>query len=133
MDQPADAKPHRPPTSGSWRRGTSGNPGGRPRSALAWSDVARRRLDPDLAFDLLDRYLSDETVPLKDRLGMLLQFAATGFVRPPVATATQLTITGAGAPDDRFAELSTDELRARLAAARAALPAPSESVTPSDE
>lgn len=118
------AGPKRLPNAGSFKPGVSGNPGGRPRSALAWSDIARRRIDPDRAFDLLERYLADETVPLERRLSMLLQFQATGFVRPPTTTAAQVHVSGAiatGADGDRpFAELDADALHARLAAARAA-------------
>lgn len=129
-----DEKPraHNPKGNPAWRKGgPSPNPGGRPRQGLAFADAARRRIDPDVLFDLLDRYLADEEVPIDKRLAAALPYVHAGYLKPP--TATQLNVTGSLTTSERpYAELPLEELRARIAAARAAAALPADS-TDSDE
>ena len=120
-----DAKPrHGNP---SWvRGGPSPNPGGRTPAADALQNAIRRKADADELFEIamaIARGSDDE----RNRLAALTWLREAGYSKP--AAQVDVTATAIATADPRFAELSTDELRARLAAARAALP----SATGADE
>lgn len=76
-------KPKKAPTAGSWKPGQSGNPGGRPRTAYAFSEKVRERIDPDQVIALALEFANDAAQPVERRLAVLWQLVDRGFVKPP--------------------------------------------------
>lgn len=108
------------PTSTSWKPGQSGNPHGRPKHLLAFSERVRERVDPDLVIELALRTAEDESLTPAERLAALLPLVDRGWVKPPNTVAVALEQrTTAGAID--WSAVPTDELR-QLHERLAALP-----------
>jgi hypothetical protein len=107
------ARKKRVPNRGSFKPGQpSPNPGGRPRSGLALATAIRERIDPHSVLDLVVRYLSDESVPLQDRLHTLLPWLHAGYLKPPQTSA--LHITSETLDTGKYSHLSEAEVDAEL-------------------
>lgn len=77
-----------------WKPGQSGNPSGRPRSALAFAEAIRARLDPHLVLALVERFIHDESVSVEKRLAALLPWMQAGYLRPPTTAAVTVEVRG---------------------------------------
>lgn len=73
-------QPHR------WRKGESGNPGGRPRSGLAFAERIRERIDPDRVIDKVEAILNDPDASHKDVMAAAAFLKDSGYLKPPVMT-----------------------------------------------
>lgn len=84
MKQPT-SKP-RVPNRGSWPKGKSGNPNGRPRTGLAFAERGRAKLDPDEAIDLALSIARDDKVEPERRLAALWGVVDRSYVKPPTTS-----------------------------------------------
>lgn len=101
------------PTPSSWKPGQSGNPGGRPRRAMAFADRVRERIDPDKVIDLALRVAEDERLTPQERLRELWPLIDRGFVKPP--THLDTTVREGDPLELDVSKLSDERLRAILA------------------
>lgn len=99
------------PTPSSFKPGVSGNPGGRPRKAMAFADRVRERIDPDLVIDLALAVAEDEALAPHERLRELWPLIDRGFVKPPTNAHVSLERTDSNAETADYSKLSLDELR----------------------
>lgn len=107
-----------PPTPGSWPKGVSGNPTGRPRHGLAFAEKVRERVNPDMVIDLAMRVAEDETLSPAERLTALWPLVDRGFIKPPQTIDATLT-NGNASSSYSLDHLSLDERRDMLAKLRA--------------
>lgn len=74
-----------------WKRGQSGNPGGRRRNALSLAETIRRAIDPDSFVRLALEQVENETLPSAVRLQWWCALADRGYIRPPVQRQIEVT------------------------------------------
>ena len=121
----APRRQRRAPTRGSWRKGESGNPGGRPRSAFALTTYIRETVDPAELVTIaltIARTAPQESVKLQ----ALQWLRDSGFVRPAERHEVVAGLADDDAEDytglslEQLAELETNEQRrAEIFASRA--------------
>jgi hypothetical protein len=97
------------PTSTSWKPGTSGNPGGRPRRALAAVDAVREKVDPNEWVEAELTVARDMDKPWDVRRDAWRALIDRGFVKAPAQLDAHVTQGNASGVD--VDKLSLDDLR----------------------
>jgi len=102
------------PTAGSWRKGVSGNPAGRPRSPSAFAERVRERVDPDLVIELALRVATDESLAPAERLRELWPLVQQGWTKPPAGLAVHVDASVARRDWSALSDADMRELLARI-------------------
>lgn len=111
--KPPPSRAGKGPTPGSFKPGTSGNPGGRPRKALAAVDAVREKVDPNEWVDAELAIARDTDKPWDVRKDAWRALIDRGFVRSPQQIESRISQDNASQRD--WSKLTAEEHRALVA------------------